>query len=59
MTLDEALASDIKSTKAFSRRQMTWFRQFSPILWYDVLENNNLEEAVLDMAKRISGGGTK
>jgi tRNA dimethylallyltransferase len=55
MTLDEALASDIKSTKAFSRRQMTWFRQFSPILWYDFAQIN-LEEAVRDMTERILAG---
>jgi tRNA dimethylallyltransferase len=55
MTLDEALASDIKSTKAFSRRQMTWFKQFSPILWYD-LSDNNFDETVSKMANVISGG---
>jgi tRNA dimethylallyltransferase len=55
ITFEEALNSDIKSTKAFSRRQMTWFKQFSPILWYDFLENN-LEEAIDDMAQKISSG---
>ena len=35
MTLEEAAQGDIRSTKAFSRRQMTWFSKFSPILWYD------------------------
>lgn len=36
LSLDEAKQSDIKATKAFARRQMTWFRRFSPSLWYDV-----------------------
>jgi len=36
MSLKEALEGDIRSTKAFARRQMTWFRRFSPSLWYYV-----------------------
>jgi len=36
ITLEEALKGDIRSTKAFARRQMTWFRKFSPCLWYYV-----------------------
>lgn len=34
-SFDDALAGDVRSTKAFSRRQMTWFRRFEPALWYD------------------------
>jgi tRNA dimethylallyltransferase len=52
ISFDEALAGDIRSTKAFSRRQMTWFRQFSPILWYDVSEIS-LERTVDDIERRI------
>ncbi|MDR3165272.1 MAG: tRNA (adenosine(37)-N6)-dimethylallyltransferase MiaA [Synergistaceae bacterium] len=55
MTLEEALLSDIKSTKAFSRRQMTWFSQFRPILWYD-LSDINFDKVVDEIAMRISGG---
>ncbi|HAK40902.1 MAG TPA: tRNA (adenosine(37)-N6)-dimethylallyltransferase MiaA [Synergistaceae bacterium] len=36
ISLEEALEGDIRATKAFSRRQMTWFRRFSPSLWYYV-----------------------
>jgi tRNA dimethylallyltransferase len=36
LTLEEALEGDIKRTKAFCRRQMTWFGKFAPALWYDV-----------------------
>lgn len=32
---EEALEGDIRSTKAFSRRQMTWFKHFGPAVWYD------------------------
>ncbi len=35
-SLQEALEGDIRATRAFSRRQMTWFRKFSPTLWYHV-----------------------
>lgn len=36
MTLEEAMAGDIRCTKAFSRRQMTWFKRFDNCLWYDL-----------------------
>jgi tRNA dimethylallyltransferase len=55
MTLEEALASDIKSTKAFSRRQMTWFSKFCPILWYDFSELD-FNKVIDDMAMRVSSG---
>lgn len=32
----DALAGDIRSTKAFSHRQMTWFKHFEPVQWYDL-----------------------
>ena len=32
---EDALEGDIRSTKAFSRRQMTWFKHFEPAIWYD------------------------
>ncbi|MDR1966656.1 MAG: tRNA (adenosine(37)-N6)-dimethylallyltransferase MiaA [Synergistaceae bacterium] len=52
-TLEGAMEGDIRSTKAFSRRQMTWFKQFYPILWYDLSEIT-LDKAVGDMAEKIS-----
>jgi tRNA dimethylallyltransferase len=53
MTLEEALEGDIRRTKAFCRRQMTWFSKFSPALWYDVSEfsASDLLIAVLEPAK--------
>jgi tRNA dimethylallyltransferase len=38
LTLAEALEGDIRRTKAFCRRQMTWFGKFTPALWYDISE---------------------
>ena len=58
MTLEEALQSDIRATKAFSRRQMTWFKHFFPILWYDSTQTI-LEDLVTDMAEKISSGALK
>lgn len=34
-TFEDAVLGDIRSTKAFSRRQMTWFKHFQPAIWYD------------------------
>jgi tRNA dimethylallyltransferase len=36
MTFEDALEEDIRRTKAFCRRQKTWFGKFAPTLWYDV-----------------------
>ena len=34
-SLVQAIEGDVRSTKAFSRRQMTWFKHFSTAVWYD------------------------
>ncbi|MEG1502202.1 MAG: tRNA (adenosine(37)-N6)-dimethylallyltransferase MiaA [Synergistaceae bacterium] len=47
MTLYEAIQGDIKSTKIFSRRQMTWFKHFLPVKWYN-LQDINAKLAVED-----------
>ena len=53
ISFEDALAGDIRSTKAFSRRQMSWFRHFSPILWYD-LSVLSLNDVVEDMIGKIT-----
>jgi tRNA dimethylallyltransferase len=45
---DEALDGDIRSTKTFARRQMTWFKHFEPTIWYD-LDLQTQEEVVTDV----------
>ncbi len=50
-TLEEALEGDIRSTKVFSRRQMTWFRHFEPALWYD-LDDIEVSDALEDVLPR-------
>lgn len=37
--IDEALEISISRTKAFCRRQQTWFKKFSPALWFDMSES--------------------
>lgn len=49
-TLADAIKNDIKYTKAFSRRQMTWFKHFEPAKWYDfdmITEEDALKDAVV------------
>jgi tRNA dimethylallyltransferase len=53
ITFEEAIQGDIRSTKAFARRQTTWFKHFSPILWYH-MSDNPTESEVSDMERIIS-----
>lgn len=57
ISFEEALEGDVRATKAFSRRQMTWFRQFSPIIWYDLSEKS-MESVVADMKEKIQNQET-
>ena len=54
MSLDEAFEGAVCRTRAFCRRQMTWFRHFRPALWYDTfaLSAERVEEALLEVALR-------
>jgi tRNA dimethylallyltransferase len=54
LTLEAALEGDIRRTKAFCRRQMTWFGKYAPTLWYDVseLSFHDLRAKVYEAAKR-------
>ncbi|MBQ7151307.1 MAG: tRNA (adenosine(37)-N6)-dimethylallyltransferase MiaA [Synergistaceae bacterium] len=46
ITLDEALEGAISRTKAFCRRQQTWFKKFSPAIWFEMSELNNEQEII-------------
>ncbi|MDR1977761.1 MAG: tRNA (adenosine(37)-N6)-dimethylallyltransferase MiaA [Synergistaceae bacterium] len=54
MTLEDAEEGDIRRTKAFCRRQQTWFGKFAPTLWYDVSVSSAyaLRTNILEAAKR-------
>lgn len=58
MSLQEAIEGDIRHTKAFARRQMTWFRRFSPCLWYYVSGCGIQDHVrnVIDLWKERHGG---
>lgn len=58
-SLHAAIEGDIRSTKAFSRRQMTWFKHFEPAVWYDfdeISKANAISAAVPLCLAHISGG---
>jgi tRNA dimethylallyltransferase len=54
MTFEDALEEDIRRTKAFCRRQKTWFGKFDPTLWYDVSVQSvrSLVTDILEAVKR-------
>ena len=51
ISFEDALEGDIRSTKAFCRRQMTWFTKFSPIIWYDleVFHSENKKNDLIEL----------
>ncbi|MBQ7170470.1 MAG: tRNA (adenosine(37)-N6)-dimethylallyltransferase MiaA [Synergistaceae bacterium] len=53
MTLDDALEVSISRTKAFCRRQQTWFKKFAPAVWFDMSESNHEEEIIDTINKHI------
>ncbi|MBR1671582.1 MAG: tRNA (adenosine(37)-N6)-dimethylallyltransferase MiaA [Fretibacterium sp.] len=59
--LDEALEASVARTRAFCRRQMTWFSKFEPALWYDISVSTGprLVEEVVDAALSHLEGGAR
>lgn len=55
ITLDDALEASIARTKAFCRRQQTWFKKFSPAVWFDMSESNHEDEITALIEKHLSG----
>ena len=58
--LDEAFAEALKRTKAFCRRQETWFKNFTPAMWFDInayeseqLAENVAKTALIHLEKNI------
>lgn len=57
-SLIQAIEGDIRSTKIFSRRQMTWFKHFEPAVWYDlstVSTDYAFNDALPKCLKHIAG----
>ncbi len=55
--LDEALEISISRTKAFCRRQQTWFKKFEPAIWFDMSESSHEEEIIEAITKHIHKTG--
>ena len=53
--LNEALESSIARTKAFCRRQQTWFKKFSPAVWFDMSTSTH-ENEILELIERHLNG---
>ena len=52
ITLEEAIYIIKRETRHFAKRQLTWFRRESDVIWFDKGTYNQLEEAILaDMIK--------
>lgn len=60
ITLEAALEGDISRTKAFCRRQMTWFGKFEGVIWLDasVMPAEALCRSAVEAAERhLEGSG--
>ncbi len=53
ISLSEALEQSISRTKAFCRRQQTWFKKFEPAIWFDMSESNHEEEIIKTILNHI------
>ncbi len=52
--LNEALEAAISRTKAFCRRQQTWFKKFKPVIWFDMSGSSHEEEIINAIIKHIN-----
>lgn len=53
LKFEEALEISISRTKAFCRRQQTWFKKFEPAVWFDMSGSDNEEEIINTINKHI------
>jgi len=55
ITLEEAIYIIKRETRHFAKRQLTWFRRESDVIWFDKQEYNHSEEEILtDMMKILA-----
>lgn len=55
ISLDTALEGAISRTKAFCRRQQTWFKKFEPAIWFEMSEGNHEDEIITVSLNHING----
>ena len=48
ITLEEAIYIIKRETRHFAKRQLTWFRRESDVIWFDKQEHNHSEEDILN-----------
>lgn len=53
LTIEQALEQAISRTKAFCRRQQTWFKKFEPAKWFDMSESNHEDEIIETITNHI------
>ncbi len=53
ISLEEAREKYIRATRAFARRQMTWFSKFEPAVWYDMTRSEK-GSPIGDILRRIA-----
>jgi len=58
-SLDEAVAEIATNTRRFAKRQFTWFRPDSRIIWLDVGKSKGREAAVEEIARSVEGRAVK
>ena len=46
VTLDEAIVTVQKNTRHYAKRQLTWFRRYDRIMWYDISAFDSEETAL-------------
>ncbi len=56
LTLDEALEGAISRTKAFCRRQQTWFKKFEPVVWFEMSTGNHEDEIITAINNHLHNG---
>ena len=53
ISLEDALEISISRTKAFCRRQQTWFKKFTPAKWFDMSEANYEDEIIESITQHV------
>ncbi|MBR2207320.1 MAG: tRNA (adenosine(37)-N6)-dimethylallyltransferase MiaA [Synergistaceae bacterium] len=55
LKIEEALEQSISRTKAFCRRQQTWFKKFEPAVWFEISNSNHEDEILTLIQKHLNG----
>jgi len=54
-TFDEAVEILKKNTRRFAKRQMTWFRRYSKIKWFDIDKCGGHEAVAQEISRHVEG----